>query len=82
MLLLSRLSEYQTKKSQYDALLKQAPNNWFGRRPPQSQQPGEGIQVIDPDGTCRRDGSAKALMLRARGASQSVWQLGRFWRDG
>ncbi len=58
--------DYQTKKSQYDALLKQAQTIGLGADAA-SQQQGEGIQVIDPANLPARPVAPKRLMLAGAG---------------
>lgn len=58
--------DYQTKKSQYDALLLQAQKIGLGADAA-SQQQGEGIQVIDPANLPARPVAPKRLMLAGAG---------------
>jgi polysaccharide chain length determinant protein (PEP-CTERM system associated) len=58
--------DYQTKKSQYDALLKQAQQINLGADAA-SQQQGEGIQVVDPANLPVRPVAPKRLMLMGAG---------------
>jgi len=58
--------DYQTKKSQYDALLMQAQKIGLGADAA-SQQQGEGIQVIDPANLPARPVAPKRLMLMGAG---------------
>jgi polysaccharide chain length determinant protein (PEP-CTERM system associated) len=58
--------DYQTKKSQYDALLMQAQKIGLGADAA-SQQQGEGIQVIDPANLPARPVAPKRLVLMGAG---------------
>lgn len=58
--------DYQTKKSQYDALLKQAQTIGLGADAA-SQQQGEGIQVIDPANLPVRPVAPKRAILMGAG---------------
>jgi polysaccharide chain length determinant protein (PEP-CTERM system associated) len=58
--------DYQTKKSQYDALLKQAQQINLGADAA-SQQQGEGIQVVDPANLPVRPVAPKRLLLMGAG---------------
>jgi polysaccharide chain length determinant protein (PEP-CTERM system associated) len=58
--------DYQTKKSQYDALLMQQQKIGLGADAA-SQQQGEGIQVVDPANLPARPVAPKRLMLMGAG---------------